>query len=226
MSITPSILINGVTPRPDGTEVDSQFGLGASAISLALASAVGVTSIEWSITSKPTYSTTAIASATPAAPFSTTFGPLDDYGTYILKCVLNGDAASAKEVAVCVLTPYKSLRIPALAESNQWDNSEWWHTAMREMFLAEDGNRDGVASVAMPDADYTATVSEYKRRILYVTGALTASRDLILPHSGWWHVINATTGGWSLRVKGATGTSVSISAGSATVMSTGTNFVA
>lgn len=140
MSITPSVLVNAKTPRPDGLAADSAFSLDDSGIPLALASTVGVTSVEWSIVAKPTGATTTIASATPTTPFATTFGPLDQYGTYILKCVVNGDAASVKEVAVAVLTPNRGMRIPAQSETTQWDGSVWWGDDIRDALMELDSN--------------------------------------------------------------------------------------
>jgi hypothetical protein len=147
MAITPSILINGLTPRPDGAEVDATFALGAAAIPLALASTIGVTSIEWSIVAKPTGSAVAIANATPATPFATTLGPLDVAGTYILKCVVNGDAASTKEASVAVLTANRAMRIPARGETSQWDGSGWWESAIRGLYNNVDAQA-GTANIA------------------------------------------------------------------------------
>lgn len=139
MSVTPQVRVNAQIPRPDGSENYSFFALNATGIPLTLASAVGVTSIEWSIVSKPTGATTTIASATPAAPFSTSFGPLDVRGTYILKCVVNGDADSVKEFAVAVRTTNRFMRVPARAESGQWSETAWWEDALADLFDEVDG---------------------------------------------------------------------------------------
>lgn len=162
MSITPSVLINAVTPRPDGTEVGSQFALNATAIPLALASTVGVTSVEWSIVAKPTGSTVAIANATPTTPFSTTFGPLDVTGTYILKCVLNGDAASVKEVAVAVLTPNLGFRKPARGETSQWSGDAWWGDDINAMIDQADSPSLAPGSIVNADINAAAAIAGSK----------------------------------------------------------------
>jgi hypothetical protein len=83
--------------------------------------------------------------------------------------------------------------------------------------------------VAMGDANQTLTDGQYNGYGVYkCTGALTGQRDLILPtRQKRSVVINATTGGFGVQVKTASGTGVVIATGdSATCYSDGTNVVA
>lgn len=225
----PQILVNAKTPRPDGLEADATFPLNSVSVPIALASTVGVTAFSWALTDVPSGSIASIASPNPAAPFSTTISILDKPGTYLLRGVANGDAASVKEVAITVLTRHRGLRIPARGETTQWDGARWWTKAIADSIAATDLNREGLSAIAMSDANYTAPPSVYAARVLRVTGALTNARDFVLPltldgsPAGWWTVINATTGGFALTVKGATGTSVSVT-GSRMVVTDGVNF--
>jgi len=229
MAITPQIRVNNKTPRPDGIEADATFALGASAIPLGLASTTGIDQFAWELVAKPDGATTAIANTAPSSPFATTINVLDKEGTYILRGMANGDLNSIKEVAITVLAAESTdgLRIPARAEKDHWDGAFWWAKSFRDLFLAVAKRRIGVAMVAMPNANYVVPASEYKKRVLYVAGALTASRDLTLPHGQgdpFWLIVNATTGGFQLFVRGPTG------AGSYTIgryviaVSDGTNF--
>lgn len=138
MPVIPPVRVSGLVPRPDGTEGDATFALGATA-ALTLQSTVGINSLRWEITAKPPGSAVAIGNQNPTAPFSTTFGPFDVYGTYMAKAIANNDPASVKEFAICVLTPLRSLRIPARAESDQWDGTNWWEKAVRDLYLTADG---------------------------------------------------------------------------------------
>lgn len=91
----------------------------------------------------------------------------------------------------------------------------------------------GVASIAMADANYTLSANngvsdEARKAFLQITGALTASRDIIIPAvTKAYTVTNATTGGFSVVVKPAAGTGVTIPNGSTyMVRCDGTNVVA
>mgnify|MGYP001575726059 CR=1 FL=1 len=235
MSVTPQIRINAVVPRPDGAEVDSQFALGAAAIPLSLADTVGITSFVWELTSAPYGATTAIANTTPTTPFATTIGPLDAYGTYILKGVANGDAASVKEVAITVLA-LSGDRIPARSESNQWNSSWWWWHAMRDAFLGLSKRRIGYGAIDMPaDANYAvpAGTASLNKRCIKVTSAvvLTVTRDVSLAsfstglEDPWFLVHNDTAGGQNIVFKGPAGAGVTIASGATKVVYTdGTNF--
>ena len=85
------------------------------------------------------------------------------------------------------------------------------------------------ATVAVTDgADTTLSSTQYNCHDLNCTGALTANRNVIVPLTagGTWRIINATTGGFAVVVKGATGTGVTVATGTtAIVRSNGTNVV-
>ena len=80
---------------------------------------------------------------------------------------------------------------------------------------------------AMADANFTLLASDAKNNILECTGALTALRDLIVPlTSQQWTVFANVTGGFGIRVIGASGTGITIADGKrAIVYSDGTNVV-
>lgn len=79
------------------------------------------------------------------------------------------------------------------------------------------------------DADFTPAHPAFLASTLRVTSSvsLTAARNLILPLQAdkEWFVVNATTGGQSITVKGSSGTGVTIASGAAArVRCDGTNF--
>lgn len=78
------------------------------------------------------------------------------------------------------------------------------------------------------DANYTAVLSDYRANIMEFTGAITVTRDVVVPlTSGYqWTVFNGTSGGQSIRIIGATGTGITIANGMrAIVYADGTNIV-
>lgn len=67
----------------------------------------------------------------------------------------------------------------------------------------------GVAAVAMASANVTLTPAQYGKRVIVVTGTLTANLNLIFPTiTGAWVVINRTVGGFSITAKTTSGTGV------------------
>jgi hypothetical protein len=91
----------------------------------------------------------------------------------------------------------------------------------------------GVVSIVMSDANYTLSnfngvSDEARNAVLVVTGANGAVRDLIPPVVEKVYIIaNNTTGGFAIRVIGATGTGVNIASGATQVVyCDGTNFIA
>jgi hypothetical protein len=91
----------------------------------------------------------------------------------------------------------------------------------------------GVVSIVMSDANYTLTnfngVSDESRNaVLVVTGTNNAIRDLIPPVVKKVYIVaNNTSGGFAIRVIGATGTGVNIASGATQVVyCDGTNFIA
>lgn len=90
----------------------------------------------------------------------------------------------------------------------------------------------GVTSIVMSDANYTLTSfngisDEARNAVLVVTGTNNAQRDLIPPVvEKLYTVVNNTTGGYAIRVIGASGTGVIIPNGATClVYCDGTNFV-
>lgn len=86
----------------------------------------------------------------------------------------------------------------------------------------------GRATKALSDANYTVVAAEYVKRILEYTGALTANRDIILPHvdGAEYIVFNNTTGGFSLVFKKSGGTGVTVAATKrATIYNNGSDYV-
>jgi hypothetical protein len=85
----------------------------------------------------------------------------------------------------------------------------------------------------MSDANYTLTsfngvTDEARNAVLVVTGANNAVRDLIPPVVEKVYIIaNNTTGGYAIRIIGASGTGVNIASGATQVVyCDGTNFIA
>jgi hypothetical protein len=90
----------------------------------------------------------------------------------------------------------------------------------------------GVVSIVMSNANYTLSnfngvSDEARNAVLVVTGANSAVRDVIPPVvEKLYTVVNNTSGGFAIRVIGATGTGVSIPPGITTlVYCDGTNFI-
>jgi hypothetical protein len=90
----------------------------------------------------------------------------------------------------------------------------------------------GVTSITMSDANYTLTSfngvsDEARNAVLVVTGTNNAQRDLIPPVvEKLYTVVNNTTGGYAIRVIGASGTGVIIPNGATClVYCDGTNFI-
>jgi hypothetical protein len=86
----------------------------------------------------------------------------------------------------------------------------------------------GVGTVAMADANKTATWTQSYVDVITCTGALTANRTLTIPIRPIGHVYtidNATTGGFSIVVSFGTGATVSCAAGISRVYFDGTNAV-
>jgi hypothetical protein len=90
----------------------------------------------------------------------------------------------------------------------------------------------GVVSIVMSNANYTLSnfngvSDEARNAVLVVSGANSAVRDVIPPVvEKLYTVVNNTSGGFAIRVIGATGTGVSIPPGiTALVYCDGTNFI-
>jgi hypothetical protein len=223
---TPVILVNGAAPPPLGAAANGTFVL-SDTVNLSVSNYTLFGSIHWVVESKPDGATSALGAADPAAPYTTTYGPLDVEGTYLLRAEGNGNGATEyARIAICVPTKAAQIRIPAVSEETGWDPANGWAKAYAEMAgFVDRGN--GMTTVAMADANQTLTKTQYAKKTLKATGALTASRNMILPliEGASWHVINATTGSYSVMVGGATGTKVAIPVQTAKqIFCDGTNF--
>jgi hypothetical protein len=91
----------------------------------------------------------------------------------------------------------------------------------------------GVQSIVMSNANYTLSnfngvSDEARNAVLVVTGSNSAVRDLIPPVVKKVYIVaNNTSGGFAIRVIGATGTGVNIASGATQVVyCDGTNFIA
>ena len=91
----------------------------------------------------------------------------------------------------------------------------------------------GVTSITMSDANYTLSslngvTDEARNAVIVATGTNNAVRDIIPPVVKKLYIVaNNTTGGYAVRVIGATGTGVSIPSGATQVVyCDGTNFIA
>jgi hypothetical protein len=83
----------------------------------------------------------------------------------------------------------------------------------------------GLLAVAVPDADVTLSASQALGNMVFVcSGALSANRNLIVPANKKPYIVaNATTGGYTITVKMASGTGVAIASGYNLVYCDGTN---
>ncbi len=84
------------------------------------------------------------------------------------------------------------------------------------------------SSVAMADANQTASAAQARAKLIVCTGTLTAQRNLVLPlnDGGMWIVHNNTSGGFGVQAIGATGTGVVVSMGTRMlVVADGTNIL-
>lgn len=82
----------------------------------------------------------------------------------------------------------------------------------------------GVASVTMTSSHVTLTPAQYGLPIIVITGALTTNLNLIFPDiSGSWTILNRTTGDYSITLKTASGTGVTIKNGFTGIVASGSN---
>lgn len=85
----------------------------------------------------------------------------------------------------------------------------------------------GNVVINMTTSDYTMTTTDFSNKFVKVNGAIGANRNLIAPlNAGQEFVVwNNTTGGFSITVKGTTGTGVTIAPGNfITVVCDGANY--
>lgn len=85
----------------------------------------------------------------------------------------------------------------------------------------------GLLALALSDVNTTLTAAQARNNILQFTGALTATRNIVVPlMPQQWTVYNNTSGAQSLQFIGATGTGITVANGKrAIIYSDGTNVV-
>jgi hypothetical protein len=124
-----------------------------------------------------------------------------------------------------------SLKLTLMGDGDQ--AGLWGQTTNTNLGTLLEQAITGVQSITMSDANYTLTnfngiSDEARNAVLVVTGTNNAVRDLIPPVVEKLYIVaNNTTGGYAIRVIGATGTGISIPSGATQVVyCDGTNFIA
>ena len=124
-----------------------------------------------------------------------------------------------------------SLKIALIGDGDQ--SGIWGQTTNTNLGTLVEQAITGVTSIAMSDANYTLSnfngvSNEARNAVLVVTGANNAVRDVIPPVvKKLYTVVNNTSGGFAIRVIGASGTGVNIASGATQVVyCDGTNFIA
>jgi hypothetical protein len=123
----------------------------------------------------------------------------------------------------------QSLKLTLLA--NGEGAGTWGQTTNTNLGTLLEQAITGVQSIVMTDANYTLSnlngaSDEARNAVLVVTGTNAAVRDIIAPLvNKQYLVINNTTGGFSIRIRGSTGFIVTIPNGTKVpVYCDGTNF--
>jgi len=123
-----------------------------------------------------------------------------------------------------------SLKLALIGDGDQ--SGIWGQTTNTNLGTLVEQAITGVQSITMSDANYTltnfnGTLDEARNAVLVVTGTNNAVRDLIPPVvEKLYTIANNTTGGYAIRVIGASGTGVNIPNGATClVYCDGTNFV-
>ena len=123
-----------------------------------------------------------------------------------------------------------SLKLTLIGDGDQ--AGIWGQTTNTNLGTLLEQAITGVVSINMADANYTLTdfngvSDEARNAVIIATGTNNAIRDLIPPVvEKLYTVVNNTTGGFAIRVIGASGTGVSIPPGITTlVYCNGTNFI-
>ena len=122
-----------------------------------------------------------------------------------------------------------SLKIELIGNGDQ--SGTWGQTTDNNWNLIEQAVT-GVQSITMLDTDYTLTnlngvSDEARNAVIIVTGTNSAIRNIITPSAQQkvYTIYNNTTGGFSINIKTASGTAISIPNGQTYIVYTdGTNF--
>lgn len=122
-----------------------------------------------------------------------------------------------------------SLRIELIGDGDQ--SGIWGQTTNNNLGTLIEQAIAGVVSITMADANYTLTSyngvsDEARNQVIVATGTNTAQRDIIAPLAEKTYLVkNSTTGGYAIRIKGSSGSAVTIPNGIiAQVYCDGTNF--
>jgi len=123
-----------------------------------------------------------------------------------------------------------SLKLTLMGDGDQ--AGLWGQTTNTNLGTLIEQAVTGVVSIAMSNANYTLTnfdgvSNEARNAVLVVSGANSAVRDVIPPVvEKLYTVVNNTSGGFAIRIIGATGTGVTIPNGFTTlVYCDGINFL-
>jgi hypothetical protein len=123
-----------------------------------------------------------------------------------------------------------SLKITLMGDGDQ--AGLWGQTTNTNLGTLVEQAITGVVTITMSNANYTLTsfngvTDEARNAVLVVSGSNSAVRDVIPPVvEKLYTVVNNTSGGFAIRVIGASGTGVSIPNGiTALVYCDGTNFI-
>lgn len=123
-----------------------------------------------------------------------------------------------------------SLKLTLIGDGEQ--SGIWGQTTNTNFGTLVEQAITGVTSIVMSDANYTLTnfngvSNEARNAVLVVSGVNSAVRDVIPPVvKKLYTVVNNTTGGFAIRIIGATGTGVNIPNGATClVYCDGVNFV-
>jgi hypothetical protein len=123
-----------------------------------------------------------------------------------------------------------SLKLTLIGDGDQ--SGIWGQTTNTNLGTLVEQAITGVTSIAMSDANYTLSnfngvLNEARNAVLVVTGANSAVRDVIPPVvKKLYTVVNNTSGGFAIRIIGATGTGVLVANGATqNVYCDGINFV-
>jgi hypothetical protein len=128
------------------------------------------------------------------------------------------------------MTTYStSLKLTLIGDGEQ--AGTWGQTTNTNLGTLLEQAITGVQSITMTNANYTLSNTdgasdEARNAVLVIGGTNAAIRDVIAPLvNKVYIVVNNTTGGFAIRIRGATGTSVEVGNGITTqVFCNGTNF--